>query len=103
MLTDPAAKLSNGYGPEVVHPHDLGTTGKVSAIHANPSDKESMTKSLIIPSGPTVPSNTRRNSLHLGSLGLALLVFFDAAIVLGAGLGGGLGAKLASCQNQLQK
>jgi len=94
MATDPTPKLSNSYGPEVVLP-----LPEVSDTQANPSFKENKTKSPLISSEATLPSNKRENQPRLG---LALLVFLVTAIVLGASLGGGLGAKLASCQNQLQ-
>ena len=104
MATNPAPILSNSYGPEVVvPPSDLEPLETQEARQADPLLEEGMTKSELVPSVPTVPSNKRGNSLRLSSLGLALLVFAATAIVLGAGVGGGLGAKLASCQNQLQR
>lgn len=102
MATDPAPILSNSYGPEVVPPH-VSELPEVSDTQASPPYKEAMTKSLFIPSGPTVSSNRRENSPRFSSLSLALLVFLATVIVVGGGLGGGLGAELASCQSKLQK
>lgn len=108
MAANPPAILSNSYGPEVVPESALELSDtqditKVSEVQADGSYKEGMAKSLFILPGTTASSNKRGSSLQLGPLGLGLLVFSVTAIVLGAGLGGGLGTKLASCQNQLHR